>query len=128
MNKNQFAGLLGGAFLLLAGTAYADGITHVWECEVDEDATYEQLEAVSKKWTDAARKIDGVGNLEVYLEYPMAGEELDEFLFVMSVPSATAWGAFMDGYEGSEAQEVDEEWGEIASCDEAMIFRSVSMQ
>ena len=33
----------------------------------------------------------------------------------------------MDGYEGSEAETVDEEWGEIASCDEAMIFRSVSM-
>ena len=128
MNKNLFASLLGSALLLFAGGAAADGVTHVWECEMDEDATYDQLEALSKQWTTAARKIDGVGDLEVYLEFPMAGEELNEFLFVMSLPSATAWGRFMDGYEGSEAETVDEEWGEIASCDEAMIFRSVSMQ
>ena len=128
MNKNIFASLLGGTFLLFAGSAAADGVTHVWECEMDDDATYEQLESSSSEWTAAARKIDGVADLEVYLEFPMAGEELNEFLFVMSLPSATAWGQFMDGYEGSEAETVDEEWGEIASCDEAMIFRSVSMQ
>ncbi len=128
MNKNIFASLLGGACLLFAGIASADGMTQVWECELEDDATVEQLESVSRKWADAARKIDGSSELEVYLEFPMAGEELAEFMFVMALPSATAWGQFVDGYEGSDAEAVDEEWSEIASCDESGLFLSVSMQ
>ena len=128
MNKKSLAAFVGSACLLIAGAASADGLTHVWECELDDDASVEELEAVSKKWADAARTIDGAGDLTVYLEYPYAGEELDEFLFVMSLPSATAWGQFFDNYEGSAAEEVDPEWNALADCDEAMIFRSVSMQ
>ena len=126
--KNVFAAMAGGALLLLSGIASADGVTHVWECEFGEDATYEQLVAVSKKWADAARTVDGAGDLEVYLEFPYAGDELGEFMFVMTLPNATAWGRFMDGYEGSQAEAVDEEWSEVGSCEESMIFRSVSMQ
>ena len=128
MNNKIFAGLIGSAFLVAGGPAVADGLTHVWECELEDDATIEQLEDISRRWVEAARTIEGAEEISVYLEYPYAGDDIGDFLFVMSAPSATAWGQFMDGYEGSAAEAVDEGWGDIASCDEAMIFRSVAMQ
>jgi hypothetical protein len=44
------------------------------------------------------------------------------------MPSATAWGQFEDGYDGSEAAKIDETWEEIASCSETSIWSSVAMQ
>ena len=120
--------MLGSACLLVASLAAADGVTHVWECELEDDTSYDQIIEVTKRWAEAARKIEGAGEAAVYLEFPYAGEEIGEFLFVMSTPNATAWGQFMDGYVGSGVEAIDEEWSELASCDEAVMFRSVSMQ
>ena len=129
MTKYSIAGLVTGAFLFLGGSALADGITQVWDCELDDDATGEELMEVSKRWADAARKIDGASELEAYIEVPIVGDaSAGDFYFVMSLPSATAWGQFEDGYEGSEAEAVDEDWAEVASCDGSTLMRSMSLQ
>ena len=128
MNKKILTSMVGSALLMFAGTTSADGVTHVWACEFDDDTTYDQLVEVTKRWAAEARKIEGAEELEVYLEFPYAGDDIGDFLFVMSTPTATAWGQFMDGYEGSGVEAIDDEWSELASCDEAVVFRAVSMQ
>jgi len=120
---------VGLALLVLAGPVQADVTLQVWECELDNDATRANLDELSKAWADAARTIQGAEEMKVYLNYPISGEGDDgEFLFIMVMPSATAWGMFEDGYPGSEAAKVDEKWGEIASCEESSLWSSVAMQ
>ena len=119
----------GLALVLLSGPLQADVLIHVWECEVEDDTTRAELEELSVAWTNAAKTIKGAEGLEVYLNYPISGDIGDgEFLFIMVMPSATAWGQFEDGYDGSEAAKVDETWEEIASCSETSLWSSVAMQ
>lgn len=129
---NKINSLLAGVFALalLAAPAFADNFMQVWECEIeDDDASFERLVDVSKEWTAAAKKIDGASEISAYLDMPIAGDaESGEFMFVMLAPSAAVWAAFMDGYDGSEAQAVDEEWGELASCSESSLWRSIPLQ
>ena len=128
--KNGSSFLISGLTLfLLSGPLRADALIHVWECELDDDTTWAELEELSVAWTTAARAVKGAEGLEVYLNYPISGDIGDgEFLFIMVMPSATAWGQFEDGYDGSEAAKIDEAWGEIASCSETSLWSSVAMQ
>lgn len=128
--KNALTYLIAGlALFALSGAVQADVTLQVWECELHDDATRAELVELSEAWTAAARSIEGAEETEVYLNYPIAGDvDAREFLFVMVMPSATAWGMFEDGYPGSEAAIVDEKWGEVASCDESSLWSSVAMQ
>ena len=38
------------------------------------------------------------------------------------------WGVFMDGYEGSAAQEVDKKFDELCDCPDTALWESVKMK
>ena len=115
--------------LLLALPAYADSVVQVWNCELEDNKTGEDLQAVSKAWLKAARGIKGGEELEVYLNYPVgAGEDTEGVLFVLVAPSFSAWGAFEDGYEDSPAAEADEAFNEVASCSTPSLWGSVEIE
>ena len=117
------------AFTLLVAPAFADNVLHLWECEIEKDASLEQLIDVSKQWTAAVQSIDGAGEIVAYLDIPIAGDaESGEFMFVMVAPSAAAWAAYMDGYGGSEAEALEEEWDKVASCSESSMWESIALQ
>ncbi|MCK5326336.1 MAG: hypothetical protein KAJ57_10010 [Woeseiaceae bacterium] len=128
--KNGLISLFSGLMLvLLTVPARADGLTQLWECELEEDKTRAELVEISVTWTKAASSIEGAEGLEAYLEFPVSGDVGDgEFVFVMTLPSATAWGRFEDAYPDSKAAEIDEDWGDVASCSESSIWSSVSLQ
>ena len=117
------------AFTLLVAPAFADNVLQLWECEIEKDASLEQLIDVSKQWTAAVQDIDGAAEIEAYLDIPIAGDAgPGEFMYVMVAPSAAAWAAYMDGYGGSEAEALEEEWDKVASCSESSMWESIALQ
>ena len=129
MKRIHASTFVGFAALLFAAPASADRVIQLWECELEKDATYEQLVDVSKRWTAAVRSIEGAEDIECFVEFPLAADaEYGDFTFVLAAPSGVAWGMFEDGYEGSEAEAIDEEWRETASCEGSSLWRSVPLQ
>jgi len=129
MNK-KIVSLLGGLFsVAIAGAVHADDMLQLWNCELNEGKTRAELREVSVAWTEAARTIEGADGLRAYLNYAVSGNVGDgEFTFVLVLDSATAWGRFEDGYEDSAAADVDDAWGEVASCSKSRILTSVPLQ
>jgi hypothetical protein len=115
--------------LLLTLPAYADSVVQVWNCELNDDKTFKELEAVSQAWLKAARGIKGGEEMEVYLNYAVgADEDADGVLFILVAPSFESWGAFEDRYEDSPAAEADEAFNEVASCSTPSLWGSAKIE
>ncbi len=127
--KSIISRLIIAAILLGFGASVqAARIVQIWNCTLQDGQTYEDAAAVSSAWAKAANGVAGGENFEVILNFPLAADaDEGDFSFVLVAPNATAWGTFEDVYEGSAAQEADESFGEVATCDTSQIWRSVKM-
>ena len=55
--------------------------------------------------------------------YPLAatmGES--DFRFLVKAPSITAWGTFMDNYEGEALAKEDMQFADVASCADSALW------
>lgn len=127
--KTRLTTLLLGVFLLSFGPiAQADSIVQLWDCELREGKTRAELMEVSVAWMNAVKAMDSAEGFEAYIEYPIAAATMNGFTFVMVVGSAAEWGAFEDAYPGSKADEIDEEWGQVAECSSSSIWASTKIE
>jgi len=115
--------------MLLSAPAYSTPVSMFLKCGQDDEASRKDLETVAAKWLKAAKGMKGGENMEVYLHFPAVAqmEEMD-FAFVLVTPSIMEWGVFMDGYEGSEAQKIDKEWDELATCPNSALWQTVKVE
>ena len=114
--------------MILTTPAFSAPVSMFLKCGQDDAASRQDLEAVASKWLKAAKGMKGGKNLEVYLHFPVVAQmgELD-FAFVLVAPSIMEWGIFFDGYEGSEAQKLDKEWDELATCPNSSLWKTVKV-
>ena len=117
------------AVTLLFGPAMSSAsVLHIWTCSLIGDSTYEDLEKVSADWLEAARSMDGGADLRVYIDYPIAANAgFGEFSWALEAPDAATWGVFMNGYDESAAEEVDEAWNAVANCSSSGLWNSVEI-
>ncbi len=116
--------------MIVAAPSYSASVVHVFSCEQDEEATRKDLEAVATKWLKAAKTQKGGDQLEAYLNFPRAAQMGEkDFSFILLAPSFAEWGVFIDGYEGSAAaQNIDNEWDELADCPDSSLWESVAIK
>jgi hypothetical protein len=127
--KNKLSILFAGIVLMAyISPAHADSVVQLWTCQLNEGKTRAELTEVSKAWMEAARSMDGAEEFEGFLEFPIAADDGSVFTFVLVAGSATSWGTFQDAYEGSVAEKVDEDWGEVADCSKSSLWSSVKLQ
>ena len=101
--------------LVLSMSASAD-VAQVWRCTFADDATGDDLIALSEEWLAAAKEINDAASARVY--FPVAGNaEEGEYVFVFYLPDFTAWGEFSDAYPDSPVAEVDSRWDGLGPCD-----------
>lgn len=113
---------------LIAFPAYSATTVQVYSCEMDEDATEAQVIAGAGKWLKAAKTMKGGENLTLHLEFPVAVDmEDDDFVFVVTAPSFSEWGTFIDGYNNSPASKVDLELIDIADCPNSSLWESIEI-
>jgi hypothetical protein len=101
--------------LLLSMSASAD-VAQVWQCQLAEGKTNDDLMALSQSWLDAAKDIDESASVRMY--FPVAADaETGSVIFAFYLPDFASWGEFMDAYPDSPVAQIDEGWDDIAPCE-----------
>ena len=110
--------------MMVAGPAWAGtGAVAVYTCSQGDDASEDDVDAAAEAWLAAAKKVKGGEQLEVVIMYPLAatmGES--DFMFLVKAPSITAWGTFMDNYEGDALAKEDKQFADVASCADSALW------
>jgi len=114
--------------MLVGGAAHADAM-QIYYCNQHEDASDEQVDDIASQWYKAARTMKGGENLQMWLRFPIAAQAgPTDFVMVLVAPTFEEWGEFTDAYEGSPAEEVDDNFEEIADCTRTTIWESHQVQ
>lgn len=112
--------------LFLSLSANAD-VAQVWQCELEDDKTNDDLMALSKSWLEAAKGISASATVRVY--FPVAADaDEGSFIFVFYMPDFKSWGEFNDAYADSPVAQVDAGWNEVAPCETSGLWEAVDIQ
>jgi hypothetical protein len=103
--------------MIVAAPAYAAEVVQIYDCEMLEGATDEDIKAVAAEWLKAAKKMKGGERLEVYVRHPIVGKiGENDFSFVLRAPSIEEWAVFTSGYEDSALEIIDDKLDEFCAC------------
>ena len=129
MKKALIATFAASLMLLSTAAAFADSVVQVWNCQLNDGKTSDDLVAVSSAWLKAAKSMDGGADFKVTLEFPIAANAGDgQFNFVLIAADTKTWGLFNNNYSESAAAEADEVWAEVASCSNSDLWASVDIE
>ena len=110
--------------------AFAGKATQMWRCELQDDATEDQVVAAAEKWLATAKTIKGGENFEAYVYFPVAvnanGES--DLIFVVVAPSFSAWGEFWDGYKDSPTAKLDKEHEKFLVPTDSGLWESIKVK
>ena len=127
MNTKKFW-MLALVMMIVASPVFAGEATQMWRCEMDDDATEEQIEAHAAQWLKAAKKVEGGENLEAYVYFPVAVNatvEMD-FMYIVVAPTFEEWGKFWDNYKDSEAAKMENH--ELSVCPDSVLWESIKVK
>jgi hypothetical protein len=112
--------------MLVAAPTWADEVVHVYQCVQEDESNEDALAEIASEWLAAARKLEGGENIEVHVHFPVAADlgEVD-FLFVVITPSFAEMGMFLQAYQDSPLEEIDDRFQELASCPNSSIWDSI---
>jgi len=109
--------------MITAAPAYSAEVVQIFNCEQDEDATDEAIKAVAAEWFEAAKKMKGGEQLEVYVRFPIVGHMGEkDFSFILRAPSLEEWSVFTSGYKDSALQEIDDRLDELCDCPDSSLW------
>ena len=116
--------------LFVAAPGFAGEATQMWTCEMDDDATEEQVKARAQAWLKAAKKLNGGENFKAYVFFPVAVNGLGEtdVMFVVVAPSFEDWGKFWDAYADSPVNVVDNEGRDLIACPDSVLWESFKVE
>jgi hypothetical protein len=122
--------IIATALFAWSGIAQAGTATQMWKCELDDDASEQDVEQMAQNWLAAARKMEGGAQLEAYVYFPVAVNDTGEsdLIFVVVAPSFAEWGKFWDAYTDSPAEKVDIQNREKVICPDSAVWESVKVQ
>ncbi len=114
--RKIIASIVTATLLLLSISASAD-VAQVWQCQLADGKTNDDVMALSKSWLDAAKGINESASVRVY--FPVATDAKEgSFIFVFYLPDFKSWGEFNDAYPDSPVAQVDAGWNETAPCED----------
>jgi len=115
--------------MVLAAPAYSDAI-QMFNCQLTDDATTDDVLDMSAKWLKVAKTMKGGENLKVFVRHPIAASSDDvDFVFVVTVPTFAEWGAFTDAYEVTDMiAAIDDEYEKVADCNDSAIWEGAEIE
>jgi hypothetical protein len=116
--------------MVAAAPAYSGEAVQMWACEMDDDATEEQVEEMAAKWLAAAKKVEGGANFKAAVLFPVAVNATVEtdLMFVVSAPSFAEWGTFWDNYAGSEAAKLENLQNNTVVCPDSVLWEGIKVK
>ena len=115
---------------IVAAPAYAAEARQMWKCQMNEEASEEEVQALLGEWLKAARTMKGGERLELYAFFPVAVNDIGEYdlWVVLHAPSFVEWGQFWDGYTGSPADEAEGRCNEKFVCPDSALWESIKIK
>lgn len=114
--------------IVFASPAHSEAM-QIFNCELEDEATEDDVFDMSAKWLKAARTIKGGENLTLWVRFPVTASVDDiDFTFVLFTPDFTEWGEFTDAYELSTIVEIDDEFEKIAECNDSSLWEGVEVK
>ena len=116
--------------MLVATPAYAGEATQMWKCEIDDDASEEEVIAIAQEWLKFAKTLKGGERLKAYVYFPVAVNDTgkSDLIFVVVAPSFEEWGRFWDNYIGSPAAEMEKRHQEKIVCPDSAVWESIRVE
>ena len=130
MNRILIAMLVAVMMIAVSPAFAGNKATQMWRCELDDDATEEQVMEGAQKWLAAAKTMKGGENLEAHVFFPVAVNATGEtdLMFIVVAPTFKEWGEFWDGYSGSPAAKVDQANEEFVICPDSVVWESIKVK
>ena len=116
--------------MIVAAPAYSGGVAmQMFKCEIDDDASEQDVKDYAAKWLKAAKTMKGGENLEAYVYFPVAVNNMGEtdMIVAFSAPSFAEWGMFWDSYGGSAAAEVDKK-DDMVDCPDSAVWETFKVK
>ena len=115
---NTFVRLMIVFMLMIVATpAFSAEVIQMYDCEMLEGATDDDIKTVAAEWFKAAKKMKGGERLEVYVRRPIVGQMGEnDFTFVLKAPTLEEWAVFTNGYEDSPLEIIDDKVDELCTC------------
>ncbi len=121
--------MLVSMLMIVAAPAYSDVAVQMWKCELDETASEQDVKDLSEKWLKAAKTMKGGENLEAYVYFPVAVNNMGatDMIFMVTAPSFAEWGMFWDSYVGSPAAAADKE-NDLVDCPNSAVWEAFKVE
>lgn len=105
-----------------ATVAIADSVVESWQCELKDDATVEDVQAVNSKWLKWVNDHTKGGEITSSLGQAVVGNQT-RFLFVDSYPDMATWAATKEALDGDAGNEIDGMFADVMECKENRLWR-----
>jgi len=128
--KTKMFLMLALVMMVVAAPAFSGEAVQMWRCEMEDDATEEQMEEQAATWLAAAKKVEGGANFKAYVYFPVAVNAMGEIdvMFIVVAPTFAEWGTFWDNYEGSEAAALENKQREAVVCPDSVLWEGVKIK
>jgi len=115
--------------MIFAAPAYSDAI-QMYNCQLTDDATTDDVFDMSAKWLKVAKTMKGGKNLKVFVRHPIAASSDDvDFVFIITAPTFAEWGEFTDAYEVADMiAAIDDEYEKVADCNDSAIWEGAEIE
>ena len=115
--------------LVFAAPAHSAAL-QLFNCELTDDATTDDVFEMAAKWLKVAKTLKGGENLKVYIRHPIAASTDDiDFKLVIGLPTFAEWGEFTDAYEGADSiAAADDEFEKIADCNDSAMWEGAEIK
>ncbi len=113
-----------------AAASSAHKATQMWRCELEDEATEEQVMEGAQEWLTAARTVPGGKNLEAYVYHPVAVNATGQIdlVFIITAPTFKEWGEFWDAYPGSAAAAVEAKTDKFVICPDSALWEVTKVE
>jgi hypothetical protein len=115
---------------IFASSAFAAEPLQFWHCEMQDEASEDDVLNGVGDWLDAAKKVPGGESLDVKVLFPVVVNSVGDYdvWFALSADSFEAWGKFWDNYPESDAGEIEDANAAFFICPDSVLFHSESLE
>ena len=115
--------------MMVAAPAWSAQAVAVYKCAQADGASEDDVDDAAAAWLKAAKGVKGGEGIGVVIMYPLAAAMGDtDFMFLVTAPSISAWGQFMDNYEGDSLAAEDKKFAAVAACADSALWEWVKFE
>ena len=116
--------------IIVATPAYSAEATHMWRCELSDDATEQDVEDMAAAWLKGAKELKGGANLTAAVYFPVAVNNTGQtdLIFLVTAPSFSEWGQFWDVYGEGKAVKAERDYADKIVCPDSALWESVPVK